>query len=398
MTKREDFSDQVIRLALAAHDGSIAKAAKELSDTSSGPVSPQLLRYWVSKMDTTELPDQYDRAKELASKRNIMVENNKLRRDNRALIDALGNKEAAVDALAQVARTFKRRPPVKATSAGKGKGTPLTVELLLSDLQIGKLAPNYNTLIARKRLFEYGRAAVFQINQKIKAGYRVERIILALLGDIIESDKKHENSARATDTGTAEQMHDAMAGIFEFVLEPLARLGIGIDVVCITGNHDHDGHGLNMFQPGKQHLSYPLYKSLELVCKHAGYEHITFDIAEGSFTTAEVYGQHILYEHGVGVSVSETAMTSQKLKRSEQVQKYLTYFRMGDKHTVVSFNSGQHIVNGAFFGTDKTGVEYSAISGYSSIAAQWMGFHTPRGDERFTLYDSFIVQLQHIGA
>jgi hypothetical protein len=273
----------------------------------------------------------------------------------------------------------------------------MTVELLLSDLQIGKLAPGYNTQIARKRLFEFGRATRFQIEQKASVGYRIERIVLGLLGDIIESDKKHKNSARATDTGTAEQIFDAQLALFEFVIEPLARLGIELEVHCIAGNHDWDDHGLAMFEPGKQQLSWPLYKSLELVTKRAGYGNVEFVIPEGSYSIATIYDQHVLYEHGVGVAVSEAAMKAHKVKRAEQERKHLTYFRMGDKHTVTSFNAGQMIVNGAFFSAGPGGTEYSGIAGYSSVAAQWMGFHVARADKRLSLYDGFTIQLEHIG-
>lgn len=272
----------------------------------------------------------------------------------------------------------------------------MTVELLLSDLQIGKLAPGYNTMVARKRLFEYARAAMFQIEQKIALGYRVERIVLALIGDIIESDKKHKNSARATDTGTAEQIYDAVEGIFEFVIEPLARLGVPTEVYGITGNHDHDDHGLNMFRPGREHLSYPLYRVIELLTKRAGYGNVSFITPDGSYAVTDIYGHNVLYEHGVGVAVSEAAMKAHKIKRAEQEAKHITYFRMGDKHTVTSFNAGQLVVNGAFFGATKGGTEYSGIAGFSSVPAQWMGFHVERKDSRMPLYDTFVIQLDHI--
>ena len=86
------------------------------------------------------------------------------------------------------------------------------------------------------------------------------------------------------------------------------------------------------------------------------------------------------------------------VSRGEQKGEYITYFRMGDKHNVSQFNSGQYVVNGAFFGSEGTGIEFSSIAGFSSVAAQWMGFHCPRksGDGRFTLYDQFVIQLAHV--
>jgi hypothetical protein len=239
---------------------------------------------------------------------------------------------------------------------------------------------------------------MMQIEQKIKLGFNVERVVLAIIGDIIESDKKHDNSARATDTGTAQQIHDAVVAIWKYVILPLATLGVKVDVPCVTGNHDWDGHGITMFRPGREQLSYPLYKSLELLAETAGLGQFKFDVVDGSFAHQSIYGQRVLYEHGVGVSVTETSMKAHKIKRTEQLGEFITYFRMGDKHNVSQFNSGQYVVNGAFFGSEGTGIEYSSIAGYSSVAAQWMGFHCPRkpGDGRFTLYDQFIIQLAHI--
>ena len=394
---KQRFSHNEIAKAINGTD-TIAKAAKALGRKGRGDVKVQELREWLTQMDTTTLADGFDRAKELARSRNSQVENNKLRKDVRSLVDQLGNKQAFLDAMYGIIDILPRKKRInKLKHIGPVKGTAVTVEVLLSDLQIGKRSPGYNTPVAFNRLKEYGRAVLFQIQTKIDAGYKVERIVLALLGDIIESDKKHANSARATDTGTSEQIFDSIKGILEYVIEPLAHLRIPVEVECITGNHDWDDHGLNMFEPGKQQLSWPLYKSLELICNRSGLTNVKFNIPEGSYTVNSFYGQHVLYEHGVGVSVTEASMKAHKVKRAEQEKKHLSYFRMGDKHTVTMFNSGQMVVNGAFFGAKPGGTEYSGIAGYSSVPAQWMGFHVARKDNRLSLYDSFVIQLDHIG-
>lgn len=396
---RQDFTDEEIKDAYATAEGSMAKTAAELTELGRGKVSPQLARYWVGKLDASELSEeqQPDRIKELAALRNTRTENNRLRRALDEALARVGTSEAVIDGITDAVSTLNtKRLPKGRVLRHPATHTPLTVEIILSDLQIGKLSDTYNSDVATKRLKEFGEAAVFQIKQKAAAGYRVERIVLAIIGDIIESDKKHDNSARATDTGTAQQIHDATVGIFEHVLLPLAALGVAVDVPCVTGNHDWDGHGITMFRPGREQLSYPLYKALEMLCRVAGLAHVRFDVVDGVFATTDIYGQTVLYEHGVGVSVTEQSMKAHKIKRSEQLGKYITFFRMGDKHNVCSFNSGQYVVNGAFFGSDSSGTEYSSIAGFSSVPAQWMGFHTPREDSRFTLYDTFTVQLGHI--
>lgn len=377
---------------------SLTKAVRELNELKGGRVTIQWLRQYISRLDNEQVAGPYDRAKEVVRSRNAMAENARLRKDVKALSEAVGDRDGFLDALARIADELPDRPPIDFRNyMGSGQGTPITVEVLLSDLQIGKLSPGYNTNVARKRLFEFGRAALFQIEQKATCGYRIERVVLGLLGDIIESDKKHKNSARATDTSTAEQLFDAQQALLEFVIEPLARLGIPMEIVAITGNHDHDDHGLNMFEPGKNHLSWCMYRSLELITTRLGYANATWVIPEGSYAIVDFYGQKALYEHGVGVSVTEASMKAHKIKRSEQEKQHVTYFRMGDKHTVTSFNAGQLVVNGAFFGASAGGTEYSGISGYSSVPAQWMGFHVARKDNRLSLYDSFVIQLDHIG-
>lgn len=394
------FTHEEIMEAVNDNPSSLAKAATALNELGKmeDRVTVQLLRQWISRLDHTEVAAEYDRGREVIRSRNTQVENNKLRRDIRAVVEKVNDQDALIATFEQVAADLPKRAPVEVRNfMGAQSGEPVTVEVLLSDLQIGKLGPGYNTQVARKRLFEYGRALLFQIEQKASVGYRVERVVLGLLGDIIESDKKHKNSARACDTGTAQQMYDALIGIFEFIIEPLARLGIKLDVVCITGNHDWDDHGINMFEPGREHLSWPLYQMLALVTKRSGYDHVTFDIPIGSYSIVDFYGQKALYEHGVGVSNTEASMKAHKVKRAEQEQEYLTYFRMGDKHTVTTFNGGQMVVNGAFFGAGPGGKEYSGIAGFSSVPAQWMGFHVRRDDKRLTLYDQFVVQLDHIG-
>lgn len=328
--------------------------------------------------------------------RRYQLENTRLRRQLREVTDTQIGLDGFLNGMEQfILRCNKIKYP-KPVIPKRTKGVRCTAEILFSDLQIGKLTSDYNSSVARARVDGYVKAVLGEIENKRKAGHVVERIVLAFLGDIIESDKKHANSARATDSGTATQIADAMEALFIQVVLQLAALSIPMDVICVTGNHDHDGHGLAMFRPGKEHLSWPLYKGLQMLSEASGLKHVTFNIPEGAFTTVEFYGQHCLYEHGVGVSVSESSMASLKNKRSEQLNVPLTYFRMGDKHNVSSFNGNQYVVNGAFFGSGRAGVDYSEIVGFSSAPAQWMGWHCARGDSRFTIWDSFVIQLSHI--
>lgn len=400
MSKLRDlFNNGEIRKALAESGDSFAKGAKLLSELGRGRVSPQLLRYWVSCMDDTEVDaaatQRVERTRELARARNMSSENNKLRRDMRAVLDENSILSDYALLLGDSLDRLQTVPlPERRSTAG---GKKMTVEAIFSDLQIGKLSGNFNTQVAIARVHEYGDALLGKIQQHVLSGYNVELIKLVVLGDVIESDKKHANSGRACDIGTAEQMQLATELLVELVGK-LAMTGIKVQCIMVTGNHDHDGHGLNMFMPGQEHLSWPMYNAVKLVCEAKYGEATTFVIPRGAYCIDEIYGSKVLYEHGVGVAASQAGMEKRRDQRAQQQGVHITYMRQGDKHNICRFNNDRLVTNGAFFGSDKVGGEYSTICGYHNEPAQIVFCHVPRevDDPRSSIYDTFVIQLAHI--
>lgn len=162
------------------------------------------------------------------------------RKISKAMATSLLSRQAILDGVAEAVKAINKTTAVKLKpDKVKSNTSPMTVELLLSDLQIGKKMVNYNTEIALKRLEGYTQSALFKIEQHRRSGYRIERVVLAVIGDIIESDKKHSNSARATDTGTASQMANAIEGLYSRVLKPIATYcssqGAKLEVIAVTG-------------------------------------------------------------------------------------------------------------------------------------------------------------------
>lgn len=398
MSLRQRFTDKEIITAVKA-SSSVAAAAKELSKLKGYKVSKQILAYWLLSIDSAVADDavQFEEfAKTESQKRSAQIENNRLRKITRDVLDAERTKEEMLGGIALACERINVAPVVLFPVVS-ATDKPITIELLFSDLQIGKLMDTYNTELAVARLKEYTECVLTRIGQYETLGYTIEKIVFAQLGDIIESDKKHINSARATDTGTATQLADAIQYVTQLVIEPLALLGIPMDCVCITGNHDHDGHGLSMFRPGKEHLSWPMYHSMRMICEAKGYDHVKFIIPEGAFCIYDLYGTKVLYEHGVGVPSSEAGMRKRMGDRIKQVKQYINLFRMGDKHNICRYNNDTCVVNGAFFGDDRTGSEYSGICGYDGEPAQIMFAHVKRSDNfRSTIFDSFSIQLGHI--
>ena len=330
MSKLRDlFTNTEISSVMREADNRFATAAKELSLMGRGKVSPQLLRYWVSTMDDSEVEgsvtQEVERTRELARARNMSTSNNALRRDMRAVLD---ENEILRDYRTLLADLkIARSAPIKVKHSAGGK--KMTVEAIFSDLQIGKLSGSFNSDIARRRVAEYGDVLVAKIEQHIAAGYDVELIKLAVLGDVIESDKKHANSARGCDMGTAEQMKEATELLVELITK-LVNTGVKVETIMVTGNHDWDGHGMNSFMAGQEHLSWPLYNAVQMISEALhGKDAVKFIIPRGAFHISNIYGMNVLYEHGVGVAASQAGLEKRRDQRAQQTGQHISLMRMG---------------------------------------------------------------------
>ncbi len=398
MGKRNEWSGGQIKDAVDGAGGNLTSAARymnEIYGDIKDKVTRQNLQTWINEdaePETTEVMDNFELQR---TNRNLTNRNNKLAREIRALGDATISKSDTLQAIAQAVSVVEPSWPMPYMPP-QPNGRGITIELLFSDLQIGKLMDGYDSQVAVRRVEEWIRVAAMRIRSYQQQGYKVEKIILAVLGDVIESDKKHENSGRGCDIGTAQQIEMSIDILFNKVIKHLALFGVPMDVIMVTGNHDHDGHGLSMFMPGREHLSWPLYNAVKMLTEAYGID-AEFFIPEGSHHIHNVYGANILYEHGVGVATSEAAMKGHVAKRINQVKDYIHLYRMGDKHNICRFNNDRFVVNGAFFGDDRIGSDFSGIKGYDGEPAQVMFAYVERDNNRRTpIFDSLVIQLGHI--
>ena len=401
MGKRNEWSGQQIAQAVSDAQGHLATAASNMNKTYGdikSKVTRQNLQTWINEGTDEDTKYGMDQSDVMRVNRNLTNSNNALRRQQRQTLDAQLSVDDVLNAISTAVGEldFPATPycgPLWDRHHVGGKG--LTIELLFSDLQIGKLMDDYDTEVCQRRVNEWVEVVTERLLQYMDLGYNIDKIVLAVLGDIIESDKKHENSGRACDIGTADQMKIGIDIMFNRVVKHFA-LFAPLDVVMITGNHDHDGHGLNMFKPGREHLSWPMYHAVKMLAEQANLN-AEFFIPEGSFHVHEIYGTKVLYEHGVGVATSGAAMKKHVGNRIDQLKEFITLFRMGDKHNICRFNNDRLVVNGAFFGDSRSGEEYSGIVGYDGEPAQLMFAHVERKDnKRTTIFDSLAIQLGHV--
>lgn len=322
--------------------------------------------------------------------------NNQLRKVQRELFDGSEGDVVSLEDIMKDFYKFTKNTPVNVLAyTPEVSAEPATLEILFSDLQIGKVTRHFNKDTAIQGVKTYGEGILKEIQMKSNK-FKLEKIVFELLGDLAEDDTKHGiGSAISTDCGLAEQLHLATTSIWQYILEPLAQMGVEMEVVCIVGNHASSTHkGMGNFKEGKYGYDYVIFKTLEEYCKIANHHHITFNIPEGTFGHTTIYGKHVILEHGYHSNPSEKGMVDQMRKRGAQLKIHPTYWRQGDRHHHITYGQGEQILNGAFFGVDSEGLEYSGILGFSSIPSQTLVWHTDEKSEgKGTVKDVVNIQV-----
>ena len=321
--------------------------------------------------------------------------NNQLRKIHRGTVDPKGDDGSAktfedmLNTLSEklTGKFYYYNEPVVAQVP-----TNKTVEILFSDLQVGKISESWNTEIAINTLKYYGQEVLKEVLL-----VNPERIIFSSLGDICECMLKHGiQSAISTDTSNAEQMANAIEHIWWSVLAPLIDLGIPMEIVGVQGNHlSSTAQGMDMFKAGRYGYDYAIYKAWENLCRVAKANHVTFNLPEGHFATYEIYGKLTVAEHGYSCKgSSETAMINLRNKRSANLQKFVHRLVVGDMHHLCNYDNANLQVNGAFFGVAFDAIEYSGIMGFHAVPCQVLNIHAPTtGVGQNTVLETKVIQV-----
>ena len=300
--------------------------------------------------------------------------NNQLRKIQREAFDSEGDKEYDFASVMRDVTKDLVKVKVPPFEGNKTKNKR-TVEILFSDLQIGKITEHYNTEVAISALEYYGKEVLNKIRQ-----VNPERIVFAALGDNCEDNMKHNiQSAISTDTSNAQQLTNCIREVWKSVLLPIFSLGIPVDFHGIQGNHlSSTIKGMGTFYEGRQGWDFAIYSAWELLSETMGFDHVTFTMPEGIFGTYDIYGKTTVYEHGYELKgQGEGALQKLKEKRMNNTKKWIDRIVIGDRHHSEIFGCGDYVLNGAFFGIAQKGVEYSGNLGFNSNPMQTILVHEP---------------------
>jgi len=285
---------------------------------------------------------------------------------------------------------------VKVSKAKSQKGRKMTMELMLSDIHYGKLVNKgdrdlFNLAICRKRMSYLADTFLSELEKKTMEGYNVHKIIIALLGDIIESYTMHGlESAAGCEFGNAKQVQSSIQSLFNDIIVPIARTGISVEVPAVTGNHDRTDLSRTMQKPGESNLTWIIYNTLEQLCKAAGLNNVKFIIPEGSYVILDIYNNKCLYEHGDNVnSNNKKGYEDLMEKRARQNDVTLHFGRFGHYHEYAMFDRGRIIVNESVCGQDS----YAEIKGFNTSAGQTINYYVDTKARPSSFYYSFPVYL-----
>jgi hypothetical protein len=318
-------------------------------------------------------------------------------KENKTILDQWVVRDDLLDTISNTVREIAlhkyKLPKQKAKSKVKKN---MTLELLFSDVHYGKyidhIEGNFvDNNVIRERVRKVASSVIKEIDRESKS-FNVERVILALIGDVIENADFHgQESEKGCEFSTSRQVQEAINSMFYDLILPIAMTGIKVDCPCVTGNHDRIGQNKTYNKPGEDNLTYIIYSTLELLCRQSGLKNVSFDIVKGLYTTTQVYGNNIAYEHGDEVkNINRDTMANAMSKRQVQLGKVIHFYRIGHWHEPTQYGQGRMMVNGSVPGQDS----YADSKGFCSEAVQVMNYYVETDKRNTCFFRSFPIYLQ----
>jgi hypothetical protein len=146
--------------------------------------------------------------------------------------------EAVQDSLADVSLQPVKAP--KKLTRATGTGAEEICVPLLSDLQTGKVTPDYNTEICRERVMRYAEKIV-RITEIQRADHPVRHCVVPMLGDMIEGVDIFPGQQWLIDSTLYAQVFNSTPSIVVDFLRYLLAHFDTVTVEAVDGNHGRIG-------------------------------------------------------------------------------------------------------------------------------------------------------------
>lgn len=345
-----------------------------------------------------EFQDDEKEVKRLKEVARTKKTNSKIAKENKAILNSMNDEDDLLEmiqlSIKESAKELKLKKTVTTAPKASKHKKNMTFELLLSDIHIGSYTERNDCIINHEEITKRIKQLVEKVldeMERSKSHYNVEKIIIAMLGDIINSSIIHgSESLKNCEFETSRQVFEAIKLLFNEVIVPIAKTGIEVECVAVSGNHDRISEKQTMATRGESNLTYIIYKTLEMMSQQMGLSNVKFNICKDTYATTEVYGNHILYEHGDEIrSTAQGVMMSHLNKRQSQLSKIITYLRVGHTHEYINYSRGKIIINASVCGADG----FSDTKGYNSEAIQVLNCYVKTNNRKNSFYRSFPICL-----
>lgn len=169
---------------------------------------------------------------------------------------------------------------------------------LLSDLQTGKITPDYNTEVCRERVMRYAEKIVSITNVQ-RADHPVRECVVPMLGDMVEGVDIFPGQQWLIDSTLYRQVFDSTPTIVADFLRYLLAHFDTVRVEAVQGNHGRIGRK-GMFGP-EDNADRMVYRVIQLLLR--GEDRLTFNMADplgerAWYKIAEIGNYKALLIHG----------------------------------------------------------------------------------------------------
>lgn len=322
-------------------------------------------------------------------------------KDLKKIVDEWENREEILEAIKGATADLNKVLVKKVVLPRPGKGKKsMTLELLISDVHVGKLTGTFNHEVLKRRLKQVADTTVKEM-QRAAEHYTIDRVIVAFIGDLIESATMHgTESAKGCEFGNSMQIQECLTQMFHLLFVPIAsaaaQFGAKIDAVGVTGNHDRTEMQRTFNREGEENVTWIIYRTMEEFTKLAKLKNVTWHIPTDPYQFLEIYGEGVIYEHyhHVKGSNQRSGIESLMSKRTNQVKKPVVFIRGGHFHEPMESGIGKIIINGNVPGNDG----YSVSHGFDCEPSQTLNFYIERDKtdsikRKTSFYKRFLIQL-----
>jgi hypothetical protein len=239
--------------------------------------------------------------------------------------------------------------------------------LLLSDWQLGELVSEvetggvnaYSWAVAERRAARLVDAVTGSLEHQMR-GYQVSRLVIAVLGDIVEGHDVFNGQPWSLDKDAAMQTLDGselLAGVICALCEAVAPHGVTVDVYAVPGNHGKPGGRAGGQTPVTFNFDHLLYRMLEKELRNQPVRE--FAIEPAGRLLFEAAGHVFLMTHGNEVrgwgGFPFYGLDKTHARLTMELETLFKFWLLGHWHADATLPAGRgkRIVNGTMVGANQ---------------------------------------------